>query len=195
MNRPASMNRIFRLVGNESLNACVPAAETTRGRGKRSKRKLVAESLTGGSLVGVVSGDTVSLNQSGVFTSDVVGSDIAVIASDSLSGAQAGNYLIVEPKGLVAAIEPPIGGATFDALNASAQIEANFTYPQLGASPQGVDASPRIQVLAAADDASADERLHKAIAVNVSMKIGANGTLKIENGGLRQPSNLVIGNE
>ncbi len=47
MNRPASMNRIFRLVGNESLNAYVPAAETTRGRGKRSKRKLVAESLTG----------------------------------------------------------------------------------------------------------------------------------------------------
>jgi hypothetical protein len=36
---------------------------------------------------------------------------------------------------------------------------------------------------------------HQAIAVNVSMKIGANGTLKIENGGLRLPSNLVVGNE
>jgi len=31
--------------------------------------------------------------------------------------------------------------------------------------------------------------------VNVSMKIGAVGTLHIENGGLRLPTNLTIGNE
>jgi hypothetical protein len=81
------------------------------------------------------------------------------------------------------------------ALNTRAQIEANYTYPQLGAPPQVVNASPSIQVLTAANDASTDTGSQQAIAVNVSMKIGATGTLKIENGGLRMPSNLVIGNE
>ena len=42
---------------------------------------------------------------------------------------------------------------------------------------------------------SDDYKKEKMPAVNVSMKIGANGTLKIENGGLRLPSNLVVGNE
>ena len=40
------MNRIFRLIWNESLNAYVPAAETARGRGKRSTRRLVAAVLS-----------------------------------------------------------------------------------------------------------------------------------------------------
>jgi hypothetical protein len=162
--------------------------------------------LTGGTLVGVVSGDTVGLNQSGTFASTEVGTGIAVTATDSLSGASAGDYSIVEPTGLSGSIKPASGGQSsgssaasgamlFAALDARAQTEANYTYPQLGASPQVVNASPSIQVIAAADDASADAGQRQAIAVNVSMKIGANGTLKIENGGLRLPSNLVVGNE
>ncbi len=40
------MNHVFRLVWNESLNSYVPAAETVRGRGKSSKRKLIAVALS-----------------------------------------------------------------------------------------------------------------------------------------------------
>jgi hypothetical protein len=73
----------------------------------------------------------------------------------------------------------------------------NFVYPQLGANPQVINASPTLAVLPASADAPTADATgsHQAIAVNVSMKIGANGTLKIENGGLRLPSNLVVGNE
>jgi hypothetical protein len=31
--------------------------------------------------------------------------------------------------------------------------------------------------------------------VNVSMRVGANGTLRVENGGLRLPSNLTVDNQ
>jgi hypothetical protein len=73
----------------------------------------------------------------------------------------------------------------------------SLIYPQLGANPQAVNAAPTIAVLDTAADQASDQAtgLHQATAINVSMKIGANGTLKIENGGLRLPSNLVIGNE
>jgi hypothetical protein len=74
---------------------------------------------------------------------------------------------------------------------------ANFIYPQFGANPQVINASPTIAVLASAAEGAGDgaNGSHQATAVNVSMRIGANGTLKIENGGLRLPSNLVVGNE
>jgi hypothetical protein len=149
----------------------------------------------------------VTLNQSGTFASAGVGTGIAVTATDTLSGASSGNYRIAEPAGLTGSILPEAGPsagsseAVLAALNASTQVVESFIYPQLGANPQAIDASPTIAVLSTAadtfaDGASADASgSHQAIAVNVSMKIGANGTLKIENGGLRLPSNLVVGNE
>jgi hypothetical protein len=74
---------------------------------------------------------------------------------------------------------------------------ANFIYPQFGANPQVIDAAPTIAMLATSADGVNEEATgsQQATTVNVSMKIGANGTLKIENGGLRLPSNLVVGNE
>jgi hypothetical protein len=166
--------------------------------------------LTGGSLVGLIGADSVSLTQAGNFATKNAGSGIAVTAVDSLSGASAADYSIVEPTGLSGSIlpAPPStpggpGGTSgldallLDALNARTQIVENFIYPQLGANPQEIDALPTIGMLAtAADDASEDSTSrHKAIAVNVSMRIGANGSLKIENGGLRLPSTLVVGNK
>jgi filamentous hemagglutinin family protein len=75
MNRHASMNRIFRLVWNESLNAYVPAAETARGRGKSSKRKLIAAALSlsagiaqAGPTGGQVTGGSGTITQSGSTT-------------------------------------------------------------------------------------------------------------------------------
>jgi len=182
-----------------------PATLTVSGTtvGSKVYNGTAAASLTGGSLVGLIAGDTVTLNQSGMFASISPGTGIAVTATDSLSGASAGDYSIVEPTGLSGSIlpasSPPNGSSdlVLAALNARTQIVENFVYPQLGTNPQVINASPTISVLATpSDGASADATSsHQAVAVNVSMKVGANGTLKIENGGLRLPSNLVVGNE
>ena len=171
--------------------------------GSKVYNGTAAAPLSGGTLVGVVSGDTVSLNQSGLFASTSAGTGIAVTATDTLSGASADDYSIAEPTGLIGSIlpapSPPNGPSdlVLAALNARTQIVENFIYPQLGANPQVINPSPTIAVLATTADGAGEGATgsQQAIAVNVSMKIGATGTLKIENGGLRLPSNLVLGNE
>jgi filamentous hemagglutinin family protein len=65
-----------------------------------------AATLKGGTLVGLVSGDSVTLSQAGSFASKNVGNNIAVTASDSISGASAGNYILTQPNGLSANITP-----------------------------------------------------------------------------------------
>jgi hypothetical protein len=155
--------------------------------------------LAGGTLSGVFAGDTVTLTQAGTFVSNNVGTGIAVIATDSLGGASAGDYRIVEPTGLIGSILPapvtpgtpgtpglPAGSSDLllAAVNARTQIVENLIYPQLGAEPQVINASPTIA------DATGSQR---AIAVNVAMTIGANGTLKIQDGGLRLPSDAPVG--
>ncbi len=56
--------------------------------------------LSGGALVGVVSGDVVNLIEVGAFSSKNVGDGISVVANDSLIGASAGNYTLTQPVGL-----------------------------------------------------------------------------------------------
>ncbi|MDE2212178.1 MAG: hypothetical protein KGJ83_05575, partial [Betaproteobacteria bacterium] len=63
-----------------------------------------AATLSGGNLVGVASGDTVTLGQAGNFASKNVANGIAVTASDTLSGTDAGNYTLAQPTGLSANI-------------------------------------------------------------------------------------------
>ena len=183
----------------------VPATLMVSGTtvGSKVYNGTAAAPLAGGTLVGVVSGDTVTLNQSGLFASTSVGTGIAVTATDTLSGASADDYSIAEPTGLTGSIlpaaSPPSGPSdlVLAALNARTQIVENFIYPQLGANPQVINPSSTIAVLATSADGPSDGATgsQQAIAVNVSMKIGATGTLKIENGGLRLPSNLVMGND
>jgi len=182
-----------------------PALLTVSGTtvGSRVYNGTTAASLTGGSLIGVVGDDAVTLNQSGSFASAGPGTGIAVTSTDSLSGTSADDYSIAQPTGLTGSILPAAGspgassGLVLAALNARTQIVQNFVYPQLGANPQVINASPTMAVLAASADAPTADATGspQTIAVNVSMRIGANGTLKIENGGLRLPSNLVVGNE
>ncbi len=62
--------------------------------------------LSGGSLVGVVAGDSVALNQAGSYASKNAGASIAVTASNTLGGADAGNYALIQPTGLSAGISP-----------------------------------------------------------------------------------------
>jgi hypothetical protein len=75
--------------------------------------------LAGGSLVGVMPGDAtlVTLTEAGNFVSKNVGNGIAVSAAETLSGAGAGNYVLVQPTGLVASITPAT--LTYDATPAS----------------------------------------------------------------------------
>jgi hypothetical protein len=64
--------------------------------------------LAGGSLVGVMAGDAdfVTLTDAGSFASKNAGTGIAVTAADTLSGAGADNYVLVQPTGLLANITP-----------------------------------------------------------------------------------------
>jgi len=62
--------------------------------------------LTGGSLNGIISGDTVTLTQAGSFSTVNAGTSVAVTASDTLGGASAANYSITQPTGLTGIILP-----------------------------------------------------------------------------------------
>jgi hypothetical protein len=73
--------------------------------------------LTGGTLNGVFTGDTVTLTQAGSFASPNVGNGIGVTASDVLGGTGAGNYRLIQPTGLVADITPAM--LTYTAFPAS----------------------------------------------------------------------------
>ena len=56
-----------------------------------------AATVTGGSLVSVVSGDVVTLNQSGTFAQATVGTSIAITGTCSLSGANSAAYSLTQP--------------------------------------------------------------------------------------------------
>jgi hypothetical protein len=65
-----------------------------------------AAALGGAVLSGVITGDSVTLSQTGAFASQHVGINIAVAATDSLSGASASDYSITQPVGLTGTITP-----------------------------------------------------------------------------------------
>jgi len=60
--------------------------------------------LRGGSLAGVLHGETLVLDEAGTFATAHPGIAIAVTAADSLSGADAANYTLTQPLGLTADI-------------------------------------------------------------------------------------------
>jgi The GLUG motif. len=67
--------------------------------------------LAGGTLTGLISGDTVTLIEVGTFATPNTGNGIAVTAAVSLGGASAGNYTVTQPIGLTANITAPISTA------------------------------------------------------------------------------------
>ena len=62
--------------------------------------------ISGGSLVGVVSGDTVGLTQAASFSQSNVGTGLAVTVADLLTNNAAGNYTLTQPTGFTANITP-----------------------------------------------------------------------------------------
>jgi len=173
--------------------------------------------LLDGTLSALVPGDSVGLIQAGKFASAGVGSGIGVTAADTLVGPSALDYSLIQPAGLSGTISAATTGNTpgtpgnsggsssplLAAYYASAQIDANSIAPQWGATQQVIDASNSIQVVETASepastDAGVDENSSssgavKAIVIDVAMKIGATGTLKVESGGLRLPITNVHG--
>jgi hypothetical protein len=87
-----------------------PASLTVSGitAGNKVYDGNAAAILAGGSLVGVAAGDTglVVLTDAGNFASQNVGTGLRVAAAETLSGAGAGNYVLVQPTGLIANITP-----------------------------------------------------------------------------------------
>jgi hypothetical protein len=197
---PASLTVSGTVVGNKIFNGNTSAP------------------LIDGTLSGVIPGDSVTLVQGGNFASASVGAGIAVTAADGLAGPSAIDYSIIQPTGLTGTISPASSGNTpgtpgtsggsssplLAAYNASAQIDANSLAPQWGATPQVIDASSSIDVVeTASEPASTDAGVDQdstssstggGVVINVAMKIGATGTLKVESGGLRLPVTHVQGN-
>ena len=68
--------------------------------------RTTTATLSGGTLAGVIAGETVTLNHAGDFVSRNAGTGIAVTASDSLGGIAASNYVLTQPTGLTADITP-----------------------------------------------------------------------------------------
>lgn len=70
----------------------------------RAYNGLIAASITGATLVGVVAGDVVTVSGGGTFASADVGTGIVVTPALTLGGANSGNYILTQPTGLTADI-------------------------------------------------------------------------------------------
>ena len=83
-----------------------PAALTTTGATARSKiyNGTTAATITGASLVGVVSGDDVTVSGGGAFANKNIGFSKEVTSALTLGGADMGNYTLIQPAGLTAHI-------------------------------------------------------------------------------------------
>ena len=96
--------------GNTKNTATITAKALTVGGISVANSKVydgtTAATVDGGTLVGVIGADVVSLNQAGTFAQAGVGSAITVTATNSLAGASASNYSLVQPAGLTANITP-----------------------------------------------------------------------------------------
>jgi hypothetical protein len=68
--------------------------------------------ITGGSLVGLTAGDNVTLVQSASLLNANVNSAATVIMNNSITGSAASNYILVQPTGITAIVNPAALGIT-----------------------------------------------------------------------------------
>jgi filamentous hemagglutinin family protein len=110
---------------NASAFTIIPATLTVSGEVAASRiyNGTTDTTLTGGTLTGMVAGDTVTLTQAGHFTSPDAGAGVPVTATDALVGAGAGNYVLAEPTDMTANITP----ATLTYTAATASFTAGQT--------------------------------------------------------------------
>lgn len=86
-----------------------------------------AATISGASLVGVESGDAVSVSGGGTFADANAANGISVSANLSLSGTDAGNYSLTQPTGLTANITKANQTITFGALADKATTDTPFS--------------------------------------------------------------------
>jgi filamentous hemagglutinin family protein len=119
-------NYIFSFAtANATAFTITPATLTVSGEVAASRvyNGTTDATLTGGTLAGMGSGETVTLTQAGHFTSPDAGTAIAVTVTDSIAGNGAGNYILVEPTDITANITP----ATLTYTAAAASFTAGQT--------------------------------------------------------------------
>jgi filamentous hemagglutinin family protein len=186
-----------------------PAPLTVSGTtvGSRAYNGSTTATLSGGRLVGLLGGDTLTLTQAGIFAFPGPGGAIAVTADDTISGAAAGDYILLEPTGLTGSIVAAsnAGGAVIGGV--ISQVQSNLYTPPQQSQPGTLVVEPTLVVVqggmtavgaeagversAGGDDSVITLTGGKAVAVNVNMMIGAVGTLQIQNGGMLLPEDLV----
>ena len=83
-----------------------PATLTVTGETASNKvyDATTTATLSGGTLSGLIAGDSVTLSQNGTFASKNVGTSIVVTSADTISGSSASNYILTQPTGLTASI-------------------------------------------------------------------------------------------
>ena len=121
----ADANNYVLASSNATTTANITAATLTASGASAANKTYdatTAATVTGGSLNGVISGDTVTLSQSGAFSDKNVGVGKTVTETFGISGADAGNYVLASSTATTTA---DIAAATLTASGASA---ANKTY-------------------------------------------------------------------
>jgi hypothetical protein len=121
-----------------------------------------AVSITTSGLVGVVSGDVVTVIGGGTFATSNVGPGKAVTATLTLVGADAGNYSVIQPTGLLADITAgPLNAANDDIiipLNAAAYTTQTVSKPSIFYNDGLGLGSPTFKITSTANGYSAQER-------------------------------------
>lgn len=152
--------------------AITPATLTVQGSTALNKvyDRSSAASVSGGTLSGVFAGDTVTLSQAGLFASANVANAIAVTATNTLGGASAGNYSLVQPVGLSANITPKsltVGGSS---VAANKVYDGNTSAVVSGGQLQGVIAGD--QVTLAQSGSFASRNVGTGLLVTASDSLG-----------------------
>jgi uncharacterized repeat protein (TIGR02543 family) len=112
-----------------SLSADITAKELTVSSAiatDKAYNGTTTATITGGTLVGVVSPEVLTLTQAGNFVSADAGTGISVTGNFSISGTTSSNYTISQPSGLSANITQALQTITFNTLSNQALGAADY---------------------------------------------------------------------
>ncbi len=108
-----------------------------------------AATISGTALVGVLNGDVVTISTSGTFAQATIGTGIVVTSTQTLGGADAGNYTVSLPTGLTANISS-VALTVSEASAANKAYDASTTASISGAVLNGVVAGDTVNLLTTA---------------------------------------------
>ncbi len=96
------------ITGNDGKIAQIELTVTDAKASNKVYDGTTTATITGATLNGAITGDDVTLanENTGAFVTDAVGNDIEILTSMTLAGADKDNYVLIQPSGLKASIEP-----------------------------------------------------------------------------------------